>query len=66
MMRYPTGQPVSEFSAILPGFIICVSVYIIARVINMHEATKAQKAVYQKELNRLSKIDALYGREKDD
>lgn len=32
----------------------------------MHEATKEQKAVYQKELNRLSKIDALYGREKDD
>ena len=49
---------------LLPGIIILVGVYIVARVLNHREHKKAQMAYIKREVDRRNKINALYGRDK--
>ena len=49
---------------LLPGILILMGVYVVARVLNHREAKKIQAAYIKREIDRRNKIDALYGRRK--
>ena len=49
---------------LLPGIIIIVCVYVVARVLNHRDHKKARLAYIKSEIDRRNKIDALYGRDK--
>ena len=49
---------------LLPGIIILVGIYIVARVLNYREHKKMRMAYIKREVDRHNRINTLYGRDK--
>jgi hypothetical protein len=56
----------SGFEIAMPVLMICAGIFILARIENFRKISREQKDDHKKELNRLARIDILYGRTKDD
>ncbi len=55
-------KQVNELDVIYPVFIIMGAVYVLARIVNMHQDDVERKRLLQEEIDRQKRINDLYGR----